>query len=538
MRSGTAGVLRILTFVLLARSGFPQASAPATIAGRVVDSDNNQPINGAVVIAMPEQANPAAALSIDPIGIKTGADGRFSIPLTLSGPIRIHCEKAGFETLSRTIAPPARGQTQDSNGQAEIELRMAAQAIVTGRVTGPDGAPLANATVRLSQMRLDGWRTVLSVVKQVLTDDLGQYRMFDIAPGRYYISTSYQDTAGALGLRQRSSNGALVTEDYGVTYYPSVPNPENASPVRLRSRQVTSGIDMRVEMERSFSVSGKVGGLPPGAPPLQIFLQPLDTASPSAPRYSVTRGPDAQFRFKSIPPGTYVLMTAANMNGQLYRGREVAQVSSDLANLSIELQPPFSMAGSAIMEDGSRPKPDVRLRVDGFNSGFRAEVKVGPDGRFEAPNAVPDKYVVTAADKDGKTFIKSILLDGRQAETKLIPVSDSNHSLHIVVSKRAAQITGTTDSGQRSPGGGLAVLIGTDLNDLRIHATQIDPAGSFTFKSLMPGHYRILCFSDLSREEDVTWDVQRKIKTQGQEIDLKEDEDKKLKIELVQIDSM
>ena len=65
---------------------------------------------------------------------------------------------------------------------------------------------------------------------------------------------------------------------------------------------------------------------------------------------------------------------------------------------------------------------------------------------------------------------------------------------------------------------------------------SVDSAGKFKFQSLPPAKYRILCFSDLSTAEDATWDVQKKVKAAGTNINIAESDKQQLSIETTQLD--
>jgi len=63
-------------------------------------------------------------------------------------------------------------------------------AVITGRVVDEDGDPLPNFEVGLLR-KLPGKSREPAVTRNDRTNDLGEYRLFGLAPGRYFVSAAY-----------------------------------------------------------------------------------------------------------------------------------------------------------------------------------------------------------------------------------------------------------------------------------------------------------------------------------------------------------
>jgi hypothetical protein len=233
-----------------------RAAPPFLVSGVLLDDASSEPVQGAFVVLEQGAANQTE-------GVKTGSDGCFSFRNVLSDQCTIIAEKQGFLRVSRTIQHVRRSESSRSVGSEdaeEIQLRIVPQAAVAGRVTDSARNPLVGAIVQLSRMYLTGNRTVLSPVSQATTNDLGEYRMFGLAAGRYYVSAFYQDVGSGLGLRKASAPGTGLdagTEEYAVTYFPESIQPEGATPMRARVGQTVREVDIRIAMSPSFRVAGK-----------------------------------------------------------------------------------------------------------------------------------------------------------------------------------------------------------------------------------------------------------------------------------------
>jgi hypothetical protein len=80
------------------------------------------------------------------------------------------------------------------------------------------------------------------------TDDRGQFRLFGIAPGKYYVSARYRDW-------QTENEGDST---YPPIYFPGTPNAQEAARIEVVAGGQLSGIDISLAETKAFSISGKV----------------------------------------------------------------------------------------------------------------------------------------------------------------------------------------------------------------------------------------------------------------------------------------
>jgi hypothetical protein len=77
-----------------------------------------------------------------------------------------------------------------------VQAALTQTAAIFGRVYGSNGDPIGNVDVAaLRPSYLDGHR-ILTPVQIVRTNDRGEYRLFWLAPGRYYVSATHPDAKG------------------------------------------------------------------------------------------------------------------------------------------------------------------------------------------------------------------------------------------------------------------------------------------------------------------------------------------------------
>ena len=65
--------------------------------------------------------------------------------------------------------------------------------IISGRVVDEFNEPVSKVYVRAQKASYVQGERVFSVVMETQTNDLGEYRLFGLVPGRYYISALHPD---------------------------------------------------------------------------------------------------------------------------------------------------------------------------------------------------------------------------------------------------------------------------------------------------------------------------------------------------------
>jgi hypothetical protein len=84
---------------------------------------------------------------------------------------------------------PAQSIEVNPGQQAlEIQLPMTQTGVIGGRITDQFGNPLGRADVQAVRTIYQDGRRVFAAVKSGTTDDRGEYRLFWLPPGRYYVN--------------------------------------------------------------------------------------------------------------------------------------------------------------------------------------------------------------------------------------------------------------------------------------------------------------------------------------------------------------
>ena len=177
-------VVCIVLIALLAGPALAQPPATGSIQGFVPRAGTNEPLSKATVDIRGDDS------STPPLHTRTTeSDGRFLIPDIRPGRYRVVVNRPGY--VRRTLGVAVFG------GQTEnVQAALTQTAAIFGRVYGSNGDPIGNVDVAaLRPSYMDGQR-ILTPVQIVRTNDRGEYRLFWLAPGRYYVSATHPDAKG------------------------------------------------------------------------------------------------------------------------------------------------------------------------------------------------------------------------------------------------------------------------------------------------------------------------------------------------------
>ena len=222
-------------------------------------------------------------------------------------------------------------------------------AVISGRITDRLGRPLVGARVRAMKPWIQENQRILRVVQEVVADDLGEYRLIWLLPGRYYVSATFVDFPAGTQLvinpdapntginvnasrsvsRQVTSapigNGTAEDEVYSPIYFPGTPDGARSVAIELKQGEEYRDADVNLVPTRTYHVRGLVTDLPPSTaqapagPP-----QPFGAAgqavrlTPQTPNGSLYATPvdtnTGRFDFPKVVPGSYVAYLFINGN--------------------------------------------------------------------------------------------------------------------------------------------------------------------------------------------------------------------------------
>jgi hypothetical protein len=164
-------VAAILSIVLL------QAAKAPVPAGIVVDAKTQAPLPYARVLFVKVDAPLAESIVVEADG-----KGQFSTATLPTGTYRLIAEHEDhLRGLHPTLVAIAAGKTPE-----RVSIALTPTAVLSGRVFNVNGEPAAKVYVRAHRVTESGVTT--ETIAESRTNDLGEFRLFGLAPGSYGIS--------------------------------------------------------------------------------------------------------------------------------------------------------------------------------------------------------------------------------------------------------------------------------------------------------------------------------------------------------------
>jgi protocatechuate 3,4-dioxygenase beta subunit len=289
----------------------------ARMRGRVVALDTGTPVRRAQVrISGPDIGSKTAL---------TDAQGRFEFSDLPAGRFQLSASKSGFVTMQfGQTRPFESGKPVDlTDGQVmdKTDFALPRGSVLAGRVTDEFGEPVAEAEVTAMRLQFtNGRRRLVPSGRSGTTNDLGQFRIYGLPPGEYYVSASLRnanalviDMLGGPGGGPQGSNQA---SGYAATYYPATPSPAEAQRVAVAVGQELASVDIQLQPVKLAKITGTVVGSDgkPMSGAMVMLMPTMRDAMQFMPGGTSRTNKDGQFTMTGVAPGDYTLQ-AQSMGG-------------------------------------------------------------------------------------------------------------------------------------------------------------------------------------------------------------------------------
>jgi protocatechuate 3,4-dioxygenase beta subunit len=513
-------VLTGIVAVFLATSGAAQQAAEkAGLRGVVWHAATDRPVAGArLTLIKAGQILPgrttgpsAAILEITGIPVESGADGRFEFRDLEPGRYKLTVTANGyvrreFERDSAALTLTA-GETMEN-----IAVRLTPAATVTGYVRTPSGRPLAGVTVEVLKRSFNA--TGEPRVERVTadrTDDRGEYRIFWLTPGRYYVAAGSNPNVLVMGSElsifdEPRSASTLNWETYPHIFFPASSTSDGASLLALQPGSELRGINFVLDAAKKYRIRGRV-------------VDPATQRPPSGGRIAITGGgtrylgfdpSTGAFELAGLASGSYTVSLVAEGTplletllgtgpGPLATSR-VTITNADIDNLTPVWTVPSVLTGSIRVETASGQTTNLNsLRVNLRNTeGSSRQAAAGADGTFEFRNLPESEYRMSLTGVPAGFYIKEARLNNNDILSAPVRSSTSG-SMEITLSANGGQIAGVVMDEARRPVPAISAVLVPANNRERadlFKAAATNAEGRFTFSGIAPGEYKLFAWID------------------------------------------
>ena len=317
--------------------GLPTLRGTSMITGVVVAADGDaKPIRHASVTLV------SGNLQFPYVTV-TDDDGAFEFANVAAGNYALLGSKPGYVATFFGAKTPGKGQgipIAVGEGQRVTDVRLALihGSVITGIVRLQSGVPAVGVSVRVMPVRLESDTRHVSdlptdpeSIEGLTTDDLGRYRAYGLAPGKYVVEVRMEglNPFGASHLKLTTAEEiqwakqpattrppvTMAPVTYAPVFAPNTPNLADATIITLGANEERTDVDVTTQFVPVATISGRV--LYPDGTPVsgaQISMRSGDVRFMDM-LMSMFGGSrsraDGTFELRDIRPGAYTLSVRA-----------------------------------------------------------------------------------------------------------------------------------------------------------------------------------------------------------------------------------
>ncbi len=381
-----------------------------------------------------------------------------------------------------------------------IVLKLSPQSVIAGKVLDEDGEPLGNVQVRALKFVYRSGKKEWSQVGNGQSSDIGEYRIANLDPGRYLVEANPRNN-GEMTLSPNTEPLPAKPETVRAgTYYPNALDSGSAAPVEVGPGAELRGIDINIRKVEAYRVRGQVVA-PIGSGRVTVMLSPKEGGNPIQ-NMSMARMQDNRFEIRGVPPGSYIAHARlGNGMPQLIAFQPVEVGHNHVDGVVLTMSGGIDIQGVVKVAESdaqvTMTNANVNLRPVGFLFGGGSRVKVGEDRKFTLRNVMPERFTVNFSGVPDNCFIQSIKYAGQEV-TEAGVEPNGNGVIEVILSATAGQVTGSVGDKDGKPvAGAVVALFSKSTPSAQPRNSFADENGSFTFKGLKPGDYKLLAWEDV-----------------------------------------
>ena len=518
------------------------------IDGYVVRVASGEPLKSAQVVLRPERGRSPTSRAV------TDASGHFTLESIQPGNYRLHVERDGYVDHQYGQISPSRPGTvlvlTPGQQVEDLVISLVPTGTIAGRVFDEDGEPVVRANVRALRYVYQDGEKILTQVEQTQTNDLGEYRLFWLNPGEYFVSATFESRfRGALsggqgrGFGGRGGRGGRggwggagggaallsapespVEEIYVDTYYPGTSEPSLATGLTLLGGAEVPAIDFVVLPTRAVTVRGRVVSPYTGeGAPVPIVTIVSRNGVNSGNRFNLRGGgranrggnnQDGAFELTGVAPGPYILVAILRTQqgrggrggqGQLVGVADIEVGEQDLDNVLVSVQPGVELPGNVLMDQSASGLQTGRLRIrlqPANNMPFNApNSRVEDDGTFLMSDVSQATYQASLTGLPPEYYVAEVRFGAADVlRTGLTVTANPPGPLEFWISGDGGRVDGAVQVGtEESFTGAQVVLVpsAADRGRPDLYKTaSADQYGRFSIVGIAPGNYKIFAWED------------------------------------------
>lgn len=466
------------------------ADATGVIEGTVVDATSRSPLSRVSLTLQRSNSRLAGTF-------RTSGDGKFRFEKLEPDKYALTAERLGYLPQSYNQKDLAFGFSSAIRvGPGEevsgLTFGMTRPAVIAGGVTDLDGRPVVRGVVTPIRLLGEGKESTSLRLGSRPTDDLGDFRIFDLLPGRYVLSVSARPWEFDQ-IPERDTQAERRV--FPVTFFPSV-----TEGLAVRSGE-TAVANVVLRSQRPAELTLKPG--PALTKEGSWFTAQLAQVGPGGTllvHHTAGFSPEDGAVVRDVAPGEYEI---ALWRGQDFEANERVRLDGP-ATVVLGNRKPVVVRGQAAIEGpvGGRQLMIGLFSTEGAGWGYTRPLD--SEGRFEFRRVMPGRHSVVARIGAESAAAAVLSADGAEIRDGQIDVPAAGTvDLRVKIRTGLHDVEGILlDDGRPIPG---ALVVLAPLKIVADRAAyrydQTDTDGTFRWQSAVPGEYQVFAFPDLTMSD-------------------------------------
>ena len=538
------------------RGGMRDAVEPqtgtATLRGRVVGGESGGPLRRAMVRLTGQEMREGKMTTTD-------EQGRWELRDLPAGRFTLSASKAGFVSLQYGQRRPfEQGRPidlRDNQTLDNVNFNLPRGGVIAGRINDEFGEPVAEAMVMALRYRyFNGQRRLVPAGRFSQTDDGGNFRIYGLAPGEYYLS-------GTLRVGMMMGGESTSRAGYAPTYFPGTPSAQQAEKVSVGLGSEVTGISFSLLPVRTAKITGTAVDSQ-GRPMTGAFVSLIETSGDGEGFMMAFGGgnrvgENGHFTLANVSPGEYTITAREMGPGRAGEESETAETrlivgGEDISGVSLIGTKGALIKGQVSFDVqqtmGSVKPSSVSMMVMQKDPGAGPGMFFGPGNRdtlnddwtFELRAMKGPVLVRTMRTPPGYS-LKGVYVNNQDVTDAGINFKpgESISGVQVVLTMKSSTVSGSVTDVRSQPVTDYAALVFAEdsakwgFMSRFIHMARPDQQGAFQVKELPPGRYLAVAVDYLEDGEQTNPETLERLRNVATPFTLEEADAKALALKVV-----
>jgi protocatechuate 3,4-dioxygenase beta subunit len=483
----------------------------------------------------------------------TNAEGLYEFKDLPAGRYNVNASKGSFVALSygQTRAFEAGKPLELAAAQTieKVDFSLPKGGVITGRVLDEFGEPIADVQVApLRNQFTPAGRRPMMAGRMATTNDIGEFRLFGLLPGQYYVSATLRTMfAGPFDTSDDRSG-------YAATYFPGTPNMAEAQLLTIGIGETVSDLTVVLTPTRTARITGTVVDVD-GKPVRQGSVMVMQRNNGGM--FGMPGGPirpDGTFVVSGLSPGDYTVR-AMIPEGSLgsppsSASADVTVNGTDIDGLRLEPVRPVAITGRLVVDRAAAAalKPETfQVIASPKNPTDMRFMATGPpravnsDLTFES-TAAPGAVIFRVNAGQPGWMVRSVRLNGADITDTGMDIRGGEDvtGLEIEVTNRIPEISGAVTNSRNEQVTEYSTVVFSQDRELwgqsvtgRSALVRPDQEGRFKVRSIRPGNYYIAAVEYLDQGQWLDPEYLESLRARASRFTIAEGETKTLDLKLL-----